>query len=140
MSWVNVFLPFILLAKRRASPGYARNRGFGSSGFPDVFLRNLFCLDFTDGTSVGTISVFFEKYKGFQITSYTSGYILLINIKLFWKKVFGNISKWRAYLREHLCSKFKDLWFCLSDQILHFNIFCKHKYKIFLLKKFLKIY
>ena len=29
------------------------------------------------------ISVFFEKHKGFQIASYTSGYILLMNIRLF---------------------------------------------------------
>ena len=29
------FRSFKLLAKRRASPGYARNRGFGSSGFID---------------------------------------------------------------------------------------------------------
>ena len=34
-----------ILAKRRASPGYARDHGFGSSG---IFWGNLFCLDFTD--------------------------------------------------------------------------------------------
>ena len=37
------------------------------------------------------ISVFFEKYKGFQIASYTSGYNLLINIRLFCKKKFFEI-------------------------------------------------
>ena len=38
------------LAKRRAMLGYARHRGFSSSRFLDFFLRNSFCLDFTDGT------------------------------------------------------------------------------------------
>ena len=42
------FKNLITLAKRRASPGYARNHGFCSSGFLNFFLRNLFCLDFID--------------------------------------------------------------------------------------------
>ena len=41
------FALFYKLAKRRAKPGYARDRGFGSSG---KFFENLFCLDFTDGS------------------------------------------------------------------------------------------
>ena len=48
-----IILDYLELAKRRASPGYARDRGFGSSGFLSsllkLFLRNSFCLDFTDG-------------------------------------------------------------------------------------------
>ena len=35
----------------------ARDRGFGSSGFLDFFLRNSFCLDFTDGTSVPQLTL-----------------------------------------------------------------------------------
>ena len=32
-----IYQLFKKLAKRRASPGYARDRGFGSSGFLDFF-------------------------------------------------------------------------------------------------------
>ena len=32
-----IILDYLELAKRRASPGYARDRGFGSSGFLDFF-------------------------------------------------------------------------------------------------------
>ena len=47
MVWQTFHFPmaFEKLAKRRASPGYARDHGFGSSG---IFWGNLFCLDFTD--------------------------------------------------------------------------------------------
>ena len=51
-----------LLAKRRASPGYARDRGFGSSGFLDFFDKLVLSIDFTDGTSAGTSQVAMSKH------------------------------------------------------------------------------
>ena len=40
----------------------------------------------------------------------------------------------------HLCSKNKDFLPCLPGQALDFNIFSTHKYKIFLLITFFKIF
>ena len=85
-------------------------------------------------------SMFFEKYKGFQIASYTSGYILLINIRLFWKfflEIFQNgghiweniyVVNLRIFGSVCLFKYYTSIYF------LNINI------RFFLLKKFLKIY
>ena len=43
-------------------------------------------------------------------------------------------------MSRHLCSKIKDILPCLPGQALDFSIFSKHKYKIFLLITFSKIF
>ena len=43
-------------------------------------------------------------------------------------------------MTRHLCSKIKDFSPCLPGQVLDFSIFSIHKYKIFLLITFFKIF
>ena len=56
----SIFYPVMLdgkllgktIIKTRNTPGYACDRGIRFVGDPRLFLTNLFCLDFTDSTSV----------------------------------------------------------------------------------------
>ena len=66
--------------------------------------------------------------------------IFVANLRIFAKKCFHDISKWRRYVTRHLCSKNKDFSPCLPGQALDFSIFSIHKYKIFLLITFFKIF